>query len=227
MLASLKGPGFIKGLDFFSKSYSTRLTKEERNSFIIPCELHDVLIGTCLGDLHISRRNINSYLHFHQGLINKEYLYHLFELFSKYSNYEAPIHKEYLNNKSNKIFNSIFFNTLSLPCFNYYHELFYVDKIKIVPLNIGKLLNSRSLAYWAMDDGSKIESGFHLNTNSFTLSDVQLLIKVLKENFDLNCTYHNKGRNQYLIYIRTESMIKFRSLVSPYFHESMMYKLTV
>lgn len=112
-----------------------------------------------------------------------------------------------------------------MPCFNYYHELFYVDKVKIVLLNIGELLNTRSLAYWAMDDGSKIESRFHLNTNSFTLSEVELLFKVLKENFDLNCTYHNKGRDQYIIYIRTESMIKFISLVRPYFHESMMYKL--
>jgi hypothetical protein len=76
-----------------------------------------------------------------------------------------------------------------------------------------------------MDDGTKISSGFHLCTNSYTFSEVQLLIKVLKLNFDLNCTYHTQRKDQYLIYIKTNSMNRFRSIVSPYFHESMMYKL--
>lgn len=78
-----------------------------------------------------------------------------------------------------------------------------------------------------MDDGNKKENGFYLNTDSYTLSEVELLIKVLKENFDLNCTYHEKGKNSNRIYIKVDSMDKFRSFISPYFHESMMYKLMV
>lgn len=79
-----------------------------------------------------------------------------------------------------------------------------------------------------MDDGSKISSGFHLCTHSYTFCEVQLLIKVLKSNFDLDCTYHtlsSEGKDKYQIYIKTGSMIKFRSLVTPYFHDSMKYKL--
>lgn len=113
-----------------------------------------------------------------------------------------------------------------MPSFNYYHELFYVNKVKIVLLNIGELLNIRSLACWAMNNSSKIESGFLKNINFFTLSEVKLLINVLNQNFDLNCTYYNKGKESYRICIKTESMIKFISLVTPYFHESMVYKLT-
>jgi len=91
-----------------------------------------------------------------------------------------------------------------------------------------------------MDDGSKVGPGFHLNTLSYTglrpaaqliirsaLSEVELLVKVLKENFDLNCSINKGGKDQYRIYIRTNSMEKFRSLVTPHFHESMLYKLTV
>lgn len=79
-----------------------------------------------------------------------------------------------------------------------------------------------------MDDGSRISNGFHLCTNSYTLSEVELLIKVLKQNLDLNCTYHihKQRKDQYRIYIKSDSINKFRSIVSPYFHESMMYKLT-
>src|SRR5690606_7159097 len=62
---------------------------------------------------------------------------------------------------------------------------------------------SRRLAYWAMDDGYKSNSGFVFSTNSFTLTEVQLLINTLKTrgpggyrdsggpspgNFDLNCS---------------------------------------
>jgi hypothetical protein len=68
-------------------------------------------------------------------------------------------------------------------------------------------------------------SGFRLNTQGFTVPDCELLCYVLKVKFDLNCTIHkNKGKP--VIYIRVDSMERFRSLVSPYFHDSMLYKLS-
>lgn len=35
---------------------------------------------------------------------------------------------------------------MALPCLNYYHGLFYKDKVKIVPRNLGELLTARGLA---------------------------------------------------------------------------------
>lgn len=58
----------------------------------------------------------------------------------------------------------IYFNTLTYEAFNYYHELFYKDKKKMVPLNIKELLTAKGLAYWVMDDGHPDRSGFILNT---------------------------------------------------------------
>jgi hypothetical protein len=78
-----------------------------------------------------------------------------------------------------------------------------------------------------MDDGSKHSNGFHFNTDNYSLEEVQLLLKVLKENFDLNSSCHIKRKDQYTIYIKIDSMDKFRTLVSPYFHSSRMYKLQV
>ena len=78
-----------------------------------------------------------------------------------------------------------------------------------------------------MDDGSKSGSGFILNTQSFTKDENLFLIKILKENFDLDCVLHLHSTltNQYRIYIKANSMHRFRELVSPYFHTSMLYKL--
>ena len=76
-----------------------------------------------------------------------------------------------------------------------------------------------------MDDGNKTGTGFRLNTQSFTKVENLLLIQILKEKFDLDCSLHLSGNNQQRIYIKSRSMLKFKDLVSPYFHESMVYKL--
>jgi hypothetical protein len=217
-----------KGLATRYYSYK-KLTNVERNSFSISSEIHSILIGLCMGDIYIDKQAINARLRFEQGLINEAYLLHLYDLFKDYCGSSPK------NNNSRKpklktgnINYSIYFNTYSLPCFNYYYDLFYLNKEKRIPLNIEELLTPVSLAYWAMDDGGKHnKNNFVLCTNAFTLEEVQLLIKVLKENFDLNCSIHRPNKDQYRIYILKDSMEKFRALVTPHFHESMMYKLTV
>lgn len=217
----------LTGAGFVNRYYSTkRLTNDERNSFSVSPNLHETIIGLILGDIHISRKYNYSRFQFKQGLKNKDYIYHLFDIFSGYSNAKIPRHSDYFDKRTNKVYTTIVFNTYSLPCFDYYHELFYVNGVKIIPSNIGELLTPVGLAYWAMDDGGKKQNAFYLNTDSFSLSEVELLIKVLKENFDLNCTYHVKRKDQHRIYIRADSMEKFRIVVSPYFIPSMMYKLT-
>jgi hypothetical protein len=40
------------------------------------------------------------------------------------------------------------------------------------------LLTAKSLAYWAMDDGTADRSGFVLNTNSYTKEEVELLVSL-------------------------------------------------
>jgi hypothetical protein len=54
---------------------------------------------------------------------------------------------ESYDKRTDKIYRSVYFNTFSLPCFNYYYELFYLDGLKIVPKNIGDLLTASGLAY--------------------------------------------------------------------------------
>jgi hypothetical protein len=76
-----------------------------------------------------------------------------------------------------------------------------------------------------MDDGYKEKDGFILCTDSFSKEEVSLLIEELRSSdFNLNCTLR-LNKSHYRIYILSESMSNFKSLVSPYFLESMMYKL--
>lgn len=119
----------------------------------IPSNLHDIIIGLSLGDLHISRDYQNTRLRFKQGAINSSYLVHLYELFYDYC-LTPPKFLNYYDKRKDKTYYSVHFSTRSLPIFNHYNQLFYCNKKKIIPLNIGDLLSPIGLAYWAMDDGS-------------------------------------------------------------------------
>ena len=59
-----------------------------------------------------------------------------------------------------------------------------------------------------MDDGHAERSGFIFNTNCFTLKEVQLLIKALKNKFDLNCSIQTRKdlvNQPNLIYVKSDS----------------------
>jgi|GEM_PF-1319808 len=224
----VKSAGFVKGAGFVNRFYSTkRLTIAERNSFSVTPYLHEVIIGSCLGDLYANKQCNRNYarLTFKQGLINEAYILHLYDLFKDYCG-TGPLNSALKPDKrTGKVYTSIRFSTYSLPCFNYYHDLFYVNGVKRIPLSIGDLLTPVSLAYWAMDDGCKKNTGFTFCTDSYTFEETEFLCDVLRTKFGLICSSH-KNRKTFRIFISSKSMDKFRSLVTPYFHESMMYKLT-
>lgn len=73
---------------------------------------------------------------------------------------------------------------------------------------------------------AKGSSGVKLSTNSFTYPELELLCSALKKNFDLNCSIQSTGyTNQFIIYIKSDSMNKLNKIVLPYFVESMKRKL--
>jgi hypothetical protein len=77
-----------------------------------------------------------------------------------------------------------------------------------------------------MDDGGKTTGGgLLLHTNSYTLEEVQLLISVLANKFDLACTLYPRRKGQWAILIPKRELHKVRALVSTYVHSSMAYKL--
>lgn len=77
-----------------------------------------------------------------------------------------------------------------------------------------------------MDDGGFVGSGVRISCNAFSLEEVTLLIKILKTNFNLDCTIQNiEIENKYSIYIKKNSLSTLVNLVYPYFHKSMYYKL--
>lgn len=113
------------------------------------------------------------------------------------------------------------FTTKSNHAWNQIHALWYVNGTKVIPANIEELLKPVSLAYWFMDDGGWTNTGIHLATNNFTPEDTLRLMKVLESKYQLKCSIHSRNR----IYIWAGSCAHFISIVSPYIHPDMGYKL--
>ena len=110
-----------------------------------------------------------------------------------------------------------------LPCFNYLWDLFYINKIKVVPLNIGDLFTAVGLAFLIMDDGGVGSNGtLNLHTDSYTLSEVNLLIEVLKRNFDINSRKSLKRPGQWIIVISKTEVPKVAKLTINHMLPSML-----
>ena len=74
-----------------------------------------------------------------------------------------------------------------------------------------------------MDDGF-FKSGLTLQTNAYTITEVELLIKVLFTNFGIN-SYMRVEKNKSVIYIPASEMNLVRSLVLEHMEPSTHYKL--
>jgi ubiquinol-cytochrome c reductase cytochrome b subunit len=189
----------------------------------------DIIFGSLLGDGHAERRikGNGTRVTFYQEGVHVSYLLWLHSLFSElgYCNSNVPEIQTRLGSKGivRKI---IRFRTWTFSSFNWIHDLWYINGIKVIPKNIGDFLTPLALAIWIMDDGGKVNQGLKLSTNSYTYSECLFLVKVLSDNFNLKASVQSTGvSDQYQIYIWKESMPLLREIVLPYVHSSMKYKL--
>ena len=77
-----------------------------------------------------------------------------------------------------------------------------------------------------MDDGGLGTNGtLILNTNSYTSSELDLLIKVLKTNYNIDSRKTLKKADQWIIIIPKKEVIKVAELTIINMHPSMYYKI--
>lgn len=116
-----------------NNSKKKRLTNFEKKQFSLPKELQEMLIGLLLGDVYAQKRGVNTNLFFEQGIKNKNYLFHLFDLFKNYCRSEPKISERIADKRSGKIYTRVQFATNALSCFNELYHTFYPKGKKIVP----------------------------------------------------------------------------------------------
>lgn len=186
----------------------------------------DILVGLLLGDGCLETQNAGrTYrLKIEYSIKSEIYCRHIYEIFSDWV-LTPPRIKLKTNGKHRS--ENIAFSTVSHGAFRFYAQQFYRNGKKAVPVRIRKLLTSRGLAYWYMDDGSiksKESKGVILNTHGFERADIGKLIDLLNESFKLKA-WERKQRDGFQIYISGKSYEDFVSLTDEWIHPSMRYKI--
>ncbi len=197
------------------------------NSMVyLPKHLEGIFIGILLGDgwLQKSSESRNTRFAIKQGLINIKYTLFVFNLFSHYCQSTPSLRKTKL--KTGNIHFGVTMSTRTLPCFNYYYNLFYLNGVKIIPKNIYDFLTPECLAHWIMCDGNFNQTGVVLNTQCFTLSEIDTLVKALTDKYGFKVS-SNRDHDNYVILFWKRSIPLLQSIVLPYMHPSMLYKINL
>ena len=111
------------------------------------------------------------------------------------------------------------------------YSIFYPNGKKIIPSVMAEYIESPlTLAVWFMDDGNVVKDkegrvyGYHLNTQSFSKDENELLARALKIVHGIECTIQ-KNNGYVRLFIRAQSREKFVSIIKQIVIPSMQYKL--
>lgn len=190
-----------------------------------------IIFGSLLGDGYAEKHGNGTRICFQQEGSHSSYLLWFHQNIANlgYCKQSIPKFSSRLA-KNGKLRTVLRFQTYTFSSFDWIRESFYLEKKKIVPLDLENYLTPLALAIWIQDDGGKVSSGLKLASNCFTKIEVMNLSDILNSKFNLKTGVHSAGnlnKDQYNIYIYKQSISNLTKLVSPYIHPSMKYKLVM
>lgn len=109
-----------------------------------------MLVGTILGDASMERikPTHNARVRFDQVYPDHfEFLDLLYSIFDNLTSSEPKIHARKPDSRTGKIYSTIAFKSRNLPCLNPFYDMFYKNRVKVIPENIAELLTPRGLAF--------------------------------------------------------------------------------
>lgn len=220
----------------FAQKEVRKFSKHYKQEYELTQEQKDAIVGIMLADGYLERGkpSYNTRLRIDHSYPEQEsYVLGLRILFASLIASKPVIIVRKADTRTGKVYKSISVRTLRFPCLNKYHNIFYKDKKKIVPLNIQDLLTPIGLAQLLMGDGYfEGHNGVVLIcSENFTKEEQELLIVALASKFGikaaLNKRISSSGTESFRIRISKKSMDKLITLVIPFFIPEMFYKLGV
>ncbi|MDO8667705.1 MAG: hypothetical protein Q7K35_01245, partial [bacterium] len=106
--------------------------------------------------------------------------------------------------------------------------IFYQDHTKQIPECISRLLKDPlSLAVWFMDDGYyyRRDKTAYIYLSSLTKSDMEYLLQMLRENFDLHPKLEKKKNGSMNLKFSVAETKKLSTIIAPHMIQSMRYKI--
>jgi hypothetical protein len=190
-------------------------------------EVVSTLVGSLLGDGWAEKRSGSTRFQIHASSRNIEYLAWLHQFFHT-RGYCSPTKPKILKQvgRAGIIYRSCKFRTWSFRSLNWLYDAFYDQSgKKHIPIQIHKLLTTKALAIWLMDDGGFSASGVKISTEAFTQEEVAHLQRVIRDNFDLRTTIQGAKHEKWVLYFPKQELPALVKIVKPYTIPSMHYKL--
>ena len=212
-----------------SNLYSTvgvRMTIKELKVIALPILIRSIIVGLLLSDgyLIIKGNSKNASFAITQSLSHFGYAYFIFEHLMHYCS-RYPILRKRKGNRFNIETFSLEIYTRSMPCLTELYNIYYSDNKKCFKDLVYNDLTPVALAHWVMGDGTFNGISLLLCTDSFTIKETVILMNVLFIKYDISCTIRYYNNKYPRIYIYKSQMPKIISIIKPYMHKSMMYKL--
>lgn len=182
---------------------SIKLTNEE----------NQVIIGTLLGDAHLSKR----FFQFTQK--NKAYCLFVYTMLTRLF---TTTPKNVLTNYGTEVLRIRSYH----PLFKRLRDVWYPNGKKIIPTYVYKQLDKQAIAHLIMDDGClrKGSNTVVVATCSFTLRENIMLSNAINKILGTECRVDQSNGYNRLRFLRGDTRILLDAL-SIYFSKSMMYKL--
>lgn len=202
-----------------------------KKSLVLTPDQRSLLIGSLLGDGTMRRgegaRNVNYKVE--QGLVQKSYVFWKYELLKPFVLTGPALSYRYSSVKE-KYPKSWWFRTVRHPLLTEIYDLWYVGDgyrtgRKIVPKTIAGELTPLALAVWIMDDGSYSRGSIDISTYSFTVAEIGLLCRTLRDRYGLEARYHRDRDKGYRMYFNQSETKKLIETIAPFIIPSMMYKI--
>jgi predicted transcriptional regulator len=206
------------------QGFTTNYLKYESIEFT--AEEFQVFLGTMYGDASMTKysRKSNARLSFAHSLKQQNYCLWKYKKLQRFCS--KPRFDSNLDKRTNKVYDRIDVVTKANPLFTKYYDMFYktVDGKKTKYLNIDLLqeLEPLGLAVWFMDDGYKHSNSISIATNCFAHSELEQLVIILKNKFNLHFTICDSTK---VIHLSAKDLCIFINLVEPYIHPDCAYKI--
>jgi LAGLIDADG DNA endonuclease family/Cytochrome C and Quinol oxidase polypeptide I len=217
-----------KPLGLCSMNIKSKIKNIERNMLKLTSRARSIIIGLILSDGWMEKRgHWNPRLGIKQSIENFPYIWCLYNELAYLSSWNIYFGKSKLRGKTS--YNLSFF-TRQLDCLNEIYNLFYSNIegkwVKTIKYNLFFYIDYIVLAHWIQGDGNRHRKSLVLNTQSFSLREVILLVNILIIKYDIKPTIQ-KHRDKYRIYINRKDLNKIKYRIYPYFVDHFLYKISI
>jgi hypothetical protein len=176
----------------------------------------ELIVGFLLGDATLLKTTSGNCFRVHHGLRQRNLV-----------DWKYAVIARFVRTAPKQSGNGYYFRTVTHPWLSELREQFYNGEKKVVPL---KLLESSltdfGLAVWIMDDGAAEGNQLRINTQSFSIEEVESLIEFLRARFGIQMTV-NRDKAKPRLRCKASSMERLRELTRHHMMPDMLYKLSL